>query len=235
MLVAAFSISGIPPLNGFYSKWLIYQSVVEAFRQMPAFQIFIIFFLITALFGSALTLASFVKLIHAIFLGVRNGEHEKKDEPLLFVPQVLLAFLCVLLGIGAQQLLLRPIFGELVTTGYWSPLLAFLLIIAGLVLGGVFYLLAGVAFRPTGTFIGGEMVEKEMFFSGVEFYTTIENINPFRFFYRLSRKGVFDIYEGMKSVLFYFIGILRYFHSGVLSLYLIWIFAGGLIILGILW
>jgi len=235
MLVAAFSISGIPPLNGFYSKWLIYQSVVEGFSKMPDYRIFIIFFLITALFGSALTLASFVKLIHAIFLGVRNDEHERKDEPLLFYPQLLLALLCLLLGLGAQHIFLRPLFGELALPGSWNPLLAFALILAGLLLGGIFYLLSGTAFRPTGTFIGGEMVEKEMFFSGVEFYTTIENINPFRWFYRLARKGAFDLYEVMKSVLFYFIAILRYFHSGVLNLYLIWIFAGGLIILGILW
>ena len=62
MLVAALSISGIPPLNGFASKWLVYQGCVAAGEPLM---------LVAALFGSVLTLASFVKVLHSVFWGAR--------------------------------------------------------------------------------------------------------------------------------------------------------------------
>ena len=34
-LIGAFSISGIPPFNGFYSKWLIYQATFEKATCVP--------------------------------------------------------------------------------------------------------------------------------------------------------------------------------------------------------
>src|SRR4030043_302870 len=68
-LVAALSIFGIPPFNGFVSKWMIYQGVIEmGTTQAGGLAKLWPIWLTCAMFGSALTLASFVKLIHSVFL-----------------------------------------------------------------------------------------------------------------------------------------------------------------------
>lgn len=58
-LIAAAAIAGLPPFNGFVSKWMIYESV---FAVHP-------FIMVVALATSVLTLASFVKVYQAAFLG----------------------------------------------------------------------------------------------------------------------------------------------------------------------
>ncbi|MFH1572166.1 MAG: complex I subunit 5 family protein, partial [Gemmatimonadota bacterium] len=59
--VAALAISGVSPLNGFVSKWLVYQGALESTSRLAPFV------LVAAVFGSALTLASFVKVVHSCF------------------------------------------------------------------------------------------------------------------------------------------------------------------------
>ena len=49
-LIAALAIAGVPPLNAFVSKWMVYQGIIE--RGGAAFPIF----LLIAMFCSALTL-----------------------------------------------------------------------------------------------------------------------------------------------------------------------------------
>lgn len=58
-IIGALAIAGIPPFNGFASKLLIYESV---FRFSP-------FLSIVAMVVSILTLASFVKVFHSVFMG----------------------------------------------------------------------------------------------------------------------------------------------------------------------
>lgn len=58
-VVAAAAISGLPPFNGFVSKWMIYES---SFAVHP-------FLAAIAMITSVLTLASFVKVFQAAFLG----------------------------------------------------------------------------------------------------------------------------------------------------------------------
>jgi formate hydrogenlyase subunit 3/multisubunit Na+/H+ antiporter MnhD subunit len=89
-LVAALSISGVYPFNGFFSKELIYDGAMERGYVFYA----------VAVLGSFFTAASFLKLGHAAFLGPRREEHAKvKDAPgTMLVPMALIAAVCVLFG-----------------------------------------------------------------------------------------------------------------------------------------
>jgi multicomponent Na+:H+ antiporter subunit D len=58
-VVAAAAISGLPPFNGFMSKWMIYESTFAVHPILPA----------VAMITSVLTLASFAKVFQAAFLG----------------------------------------------------------------------------------------------------------------------------------------------------------------------
>jgi len=110
-LVAAVSISGVPPFNGFFSKELVYDGALERGW---------IFYAI-ALLGSFLTAASFLKLGHAAFFGKRTQEpREVKEAPLpMLVPMVVLAGLCILFGLWNRL----PI-GGLIEPGVGAGVLA---------------------------------------------------------------------------------------------------------------
>ena len=67
-LIFAMSISGVPPFNGFASKWMIYQGIIDFGIGSDLPNKLWILWLGLAVLGSALTLASFIKFIGGIFL-----------------------------------------------------------------------------------------------------------------------------------------------------------------------
>ncbi|MCL2817972.1 MAG: hypothetical protein FWD39_06275 [Clostridiales bacterium] len=92
-LIAAASISGLPPFNGFFSKELIFDAAWESGM----------IFYVAAALGAFLTAASFLKLGHVAFFGKpSSGELKKTKEapwPML-LPMLVLAGACVLFGVG---------------------------------------------------------------------------------------------------------------------------------------
>ncbi|MGQ9621022.1 MAG: complex I subunit 5 family protein [Bacteroidales bacterium] len=66
--ICAMSISGIPPLNGFASKWMIYQAIIDFGGGTGIAHKLWVLWLVLAVLGSALTLARFIKIIGGIFL-----------------------------------------------------------------------------------------------------------------------------------------------------------------------
>lgn len=90
--VAALSISGVYPFNGFFSKELVYDGALE--RGLISYA--------AAALGSFFTAASFLKLGHAAFLGAcRAPASEVKEAPFaMLVPMVALAALCLLFGVA---------------------------------------------------------------------------------------------------------------------------------------
>jgi hydrogenase-4 component B len=98
-IVASLSIAGIPPFNGFVSKWLIYHSTIRAGFTAPAFLVLGVL----AMFISLVTLASFMKLLGAVFLGKRAAGLEQIDRDVptaMVIPQMTLAAACVALGVA---------------------------------------------------------------------------------------------------------------------------------------
>ncbi|NQT33493.1 MAG: NADH-quinone oxidoreductase subunit L [Candidatus Omnitrophica bacterium] len=234
-LIAAFSISGVPPFNGFASKWMVYQGIIKTATNGSGLWII---WLVAAMFGSALTLASFMKLVHAVFLGQPSEEVKKKKQgevgPSMWIPTVILAALCVIFGVFAYRVPLKmfifPSLGGVPEfTGIWDPGLATALIVLGIVIGFVIYLMGtALKTRTTETFVLGEFIEDhpDMRLSGTDFYNTIKEIGILKVIYRLAEKKVFDIYEvGAKATLG-FNGLLRYMHNGILLTYLAWCLFG---------
>jgi NADH:ubiquinone oxidoreductase subunit 5 (subunit L)/multisubunit Na+/H+ antiporter MnhA subunit len=254
-LIASLAISGIPPFNGFASKWMIYQGIIKTASNGSHLWII---WLIAAMFGSSLTLASFMKLIHTVFLGqpvnvqylldqtsmkgrVMNNK-PREASPTMWIPQVFLAVLCVIFGIFAYRIPLKMFIfpsleGKVEFFGIWNASLATILIIVGIIVGVIIYLLGTITkTRETEAFIGGEILEKQpnMRVSGTEFYNTIKDIAPLDAIYRLAERKLFDVYHLGSTITFGFNKILSYLHNGILLTYLSWCLLGMIILFYIL-
>jgi NADH:ubiquinone oxidoreductase subunit 5 (subunit L)/multisubunit Na+/H+ antiporter MnhA subunit len=230
-LVSALAISGVPPLNGFVSKWMIYQAVLEAPRRGGALWIL---WLAAAMLGSALTLASFMKLLHTAFLGrASEGFEDIKEAGFsLTLPMVVLAATCVIFGVFAfsipLSLFIIPSVGKAVTyIGLWSPAAATALIAVGIVLGLlIYYLSRPGAFRTVDGFVGGEEADSLERMSGVEFYDTIREMKALGPIYRGEESRSFDIYVLSSRVVSIFTRFFQYLHNGILPTYLVWCLLG---------
>jgi multicomponent Na+:H+ antiporter subunit D len=93
-MIGALAIAGIPPFNGFASKLLIYESVYR-FNPLLA---------IIAMVVSILTLASFVKVFHSIFMGPVLPEYvQVREAPhAMLLGMGILAALIILFGFFPQ-------------------------------------------------------------------------------------------------------------------------------------
>ncbi|MFB0525965.1 MAG: NADH-quinone oxidoreductase subunit L [bacterium] len=237
-LIAALSISGVPPFNGFVSKWMVYQGVIELGKGGDKLWIV---WLVAAMFGSALTLASFMKLIHCVFLGSPSpGSHPpgaKRNEVsfIMWFPMVILAVLCVIFGVFAYSVPLKNFILSAVPgvsfLGFWSPGLATLLIIMGIILGLIVYFVGNIkSVRLDTTYVGGEIIPRDSRLTGVEFYDTIKDLGTFKKIYGQAEKKLFDIYDWCAKFIFFLIRGLRRIHSGILPTYLFWSLFGMLIL-----
>jgi formate hydrogenlyase subunit 3/multisubunit Na+/H+ antiporter MnhD subunit len=205
-LVFSLSISGIPPFNGFASKWLLYQGAIAGLSVAPNIYLVLVFIfaLVAAMFGSALTLASFIKFIHAVFLDRDNSDKkERAAEPALSVttPLVILAALCVILGVLPQILLknfIEPWLGRKISViGVWDSQLAFIVLIIGLLLGWVYSFLGNnKVSRKDKPFIGTEDPDPVgASFPATEFYRTVEEAPGMSRAYKILKIQAFDFYN----------------------------------------
>ncbi len=237
-LIAALSISGVPPFNGFFSKWMVYQALIESGRAGARLWVL---WLAVAMFGSALTLASFMKLIYAVFLAPRDkrvpypaSTAAPREVPAsMWIPQVVLAALCVIFGVCAVQIPLRWFIVPSVKAGFsypgiWNASLAAVLILAGLVIGFFVFALGRMPARRSSIFAGGEILDDNSGIKATTFYNAIKDLPLIGAIYRLADKKVFDIYdEGTKGT-FACARVLQWLHNGVLPTYMIWCLLGTL-------
>jgi formate hydrogenlyase subunit 3/multisubunit Na+/H+ antiporter MnhD subunit len=160
-LVTALAISGIPPLNGFFSQWMIFQGLLSL-NNIGSF-----IFLIIAVLGSILTLMAFLRITQSIFLGSRPHQFDRTIEvgfSMNLVP-IMLAILCIIFGIFAQKVPLNlfvlpslmPIIPFTPTANFWTPTFITILMIAWVVVGILIYLFITVLKpKPSLVFTGGE-------------------------------------------------------------------------------
>lgn len=243
-LIAALSISGIPPLNGFASKWMVYQGVVQmGTTQTGTGAALWPLWLLAAMFGSALTLASFVKILHSVFLSRLPDRLRKVTEvtSLQTFPMLVLAFFCVFFGIFYVVPLRGLILPALGITegpemfiGWWNSQLATALLLIGVGAGLVVLFVAAFMkkVREVPTWTCGEVQPNdEMIIPGTHFYKTISAMKGLRQMYGGQEQGHFDLYNQGGRVGLVLTGMLRWLHSGVLPIYLTWVTVGLLLVL----
>lgn len=149
-LFAGLSLAGIPPLNGFSSKWLIYQASFQSGHYLLG---------LSAMMSSLFTLAAVLKFAHAAFMGHPSPRlHNVHEAPFsMLLPMWLLSGASMAVSV-MPGLLLVPIshvmqalnLGELAVTwtgglpgtGGWQPASLWLLVGAIAVTGWLFYRLS---------------------------------------------------------------------------------------------
>jgi len=237
-LIFALAISGVPPLNGFASKWMIYQGIIDFGTGDGIANKLWVLWLGLAVLGSALTLASFIKFIGGVFLSRRKTEFEKiREVPfLMWIPMAVLAILCIVFGIFATNLvvpgLFMPVTGEFQFSGFWNSTFVSLLVLISIILGTIVYLAASLKkFRTEDSFIGGEKMQDITSYPTTEFYKTIGEFRLFSWLYKKADEKLFDIYDLSRQFVLWLSHKLSETHSGVLTGYVIWVFAGLIIML----
>jgi formate hydrogenlyase subunit 3/multisubunit Na+/H+ antiporter MnhD subunit len=242
-LIAALSVSGIPPFNGFVSKWMVYQGVIQMGTEQTsgAAGLWPIL-LIAAIFGGALTLAYSVKIVHSVFLSRLPSQFKDVKEVSfpMKVPMVILALLCVFFGIFYHVPLKQFIYPALdiepgtAIFGTWTSGLATILIIIGVILGLLILAAGSIArtVRIVPTWTCGEVQSNEdMTVPGTHFYKTVSSMGGLKQLYTGAEKGHFDLYNQGSRLGLALTGFLRWLHSGILPTYLTWVTLGLLIIL----
>ncbi len=237
-LIFAMSISGVPPFNGFASKWMIYQGIIDFGAGEGIASSLWVVWLGLAVLGSALTLASFIKFIGGIFLGREEPAFSKiKEVPvLMWLPMAVLALLCILFGVFATgwivPKLFMPVTGTFKFSGMWSSSLVSLLVLISIILGFLVYLATGKKkFRTEDSFIGGEKMQDRAAYPATEFYKTFTEFGFISRIYKRAEEKAFDIYDISRHAVFWFSGKLSNAHTGLLPAYVIWVCAGLIIML----
>jgi len=124
-LVGSAAISGLPPLNGFASEWLTFQSLLTLGRVADEPQTALLPLLAggaLALTG-ALAVACFVKAFGVSFLALPRSPHAaaaREAGALELLAMGMLSLACVALGLGAAPVV--SFIGELVPSAAASPL-----------------------------------------------------------------------------------------------------------------
>nr|WP_318381431.1 proton-conducting transporter membrane subunit [uncultured Enterobacter sp.] len=162
-LLAGLSLSGIPPLNGFASKWLIYQAAFQSAHYLLG---------LSAMMSSLFTLAAVLKFAHAAFMGQPSPHLEQVHEapPSMLLPMGLLSLAALIVSL-LPGVLLVPIShvmaasglghiavtwrGPLPGTAGWHPLTLWLLVAIVAASGWLFYRLSNRASKPIHLHQGG--------------------------------------------------------------------------------
>ncbi|MGE5351410.1 MAG: proton-conducting transporter membrane subunit [Acidobacteriota bacterium] len=241
-LISALSISGIPPYNGFFSKWMIYQGLLEKTKTLSeGYQLWMMVCLLVALFGSVLTLGSFMKFIHAVFLGRRPEIYENiREAPFnQWISTALLSLLCIMFGLFALEIPLKgfiyPVSAEQTGaipafTGLYDPQFIFVAFALMHILAIIIYsIIARVRFDDQ--YLGGSLPLEKFRISGAEFYNEIRNMRPLKAVYDWADKKYFDIYEILGKMTFGVSGVLQKAHTGQLQLYVLYIILGMLLLI----
>jgi hydrogenase-4 component B len=107
-LVGAAAISGLPPLNGFVSEWLVYLGFLDALGDGGGLVAYAAFGVPVLALVGGLAAACFVKVVGVVFLGSpRTAEAEAAHEVpgAMLAPMAALAAACAAIGLAPAAVL----------------------------------------------------------------------------------------------------------------------------------
>ena len=239
-IVAAASISGVPPFNGFFSKELIYDGALERG----------LIFYIIAVLGSFFTAASFLKLGHSVYIGKIKDEFKNvKEAPAtMLIPMVVIALVCIFFGVynpWPLNNIIQPIVGERILEGHnyaGFPTNILIVVITIVVLiAALLNHLYGV--KKSGSGLGAvdhihhapglsfiyDKAEKRYFdpYNIVSKFAGFVSIGLFK----LDRavNWFYDVF--IVKATFFFTGLIKKLHNGNYAVYLSWSLIGTVIII----
>jgi len=186
-LIGIIGLAGIPPLNGFVSKWFIYKGLIGTRHVFLADMAFI---------GTLGTILSVYKYIHNVFLGQLPERYKNlQGTPKSFrAPIWILSALCVLFGVypgivtqliaAVQQnfgMIQSPVtvHGIAAAAGHLNMLVVSLTFSGTLVLAGIIFFLGGRRkyVDQYDNYAGGEKVTPEtLYHYSAEFYAPLYRI-----------------------------------------------------------
>jgi multicomponent Na+:H+ antiporter subunit A len=148
---------------------------------------------------------------------------------------VLTAF-CIFFGVFATNFIIpklfMPVSGTFQFKGFWDSSFVSLIVLISIILGIILYLALNLKkFRTEDSFIGGEKIQDQTSYATTEFYKTIGEFGIFSWIYRKAEERWFDIYDLSKKFVLGLSHRLSKAHTGVLPDYIIWVFAGLLVML----
>lgn len=199
-LVGSLAISGMPPFNGFMSKWLLYQASIFGGLTSPVFALFGVI----AIFISTVSLAAYLKYIGTAYLGVLPKKYSSLPKGQPFSMEVIQGFLalgCILLGLfpGLPVSIFYDVFssgpahvipqagqvmnrlawggstvvqlnGSLIHSGY-TPYIVLAALLVGIVLSWCMFKFYRVPVQPVEIWNCGETVESDLIrFRAASFY-----------------------------------------------------------------
>jgi multicomponent Na+:H+ antiporter subunit A len=237
-VIFSLSISGVPPLNGFASKWLIYQGIIDFGNGTGIANRLWMLWLGLAVLGSALTLASFIKFLGGVFLGRTKNTSSVNYETktVMMVPVTILALVCILTGIFATGLvipsIIKPLYSGFDNPGIWQSSKVAILVGVSIIIGIVIYLAGNVKkFRLEDSYIGGEKDQDISKASVLDFYKTISTNRFFSGIYFSAGKKWFDLYDIGRNMVLWCSRILSSWHTGILPFYVAWLISGLVILM----
>jgi NADH-quinone oxidoreductase subunit L len=245
-LVGAAAISGIPPLNAYFSKEFIYHGAKETGMLV---------FMIIALVGSIFTLMALLKLTLATYTGEQRPELSAAEEApwTMTLPMLVIAGGCVLFGVYNPlplKLFIQPLLtanaaageGIVLTQHAWQVTPVTIIALACIGIAVLAFFLGKTRTRQAATAVDyvpnapvlatlygwSEKRYLDIYEQGVRFLTWLARI----VFYSLDR-SVNWVIEGVA-----WLGVaigqqLRRAHTGLLAMYLSWL-VFGLVILALL-
>ncbi len=192
LLVGIIGLAGMPPLNGFVSKWFIYKALILG--RYP-------FLAMAAFIGTVGTILSVYKLIHDFFLGQLPKELEEvREVPFALQASIwILMIACVTLGV-APGLALRWIAkiqieaglpavpwsmnGIAASAGQLNMLVVMLTFVGGLIAAGILFLLGHRRrhIHQYNNYAAGHFLDETIPYNfNYRFYPAFEHIfNPLR-------------------------------------------------------
>ncbi len=229
LLFGIIGLAGLPPMNGFVSKWFIYRALILGGYPFLA---------IAAVIGTLGTILSVYKLIHNMFLGQLPERYNNVKEVSFSMQLPMWILMIAVLGLGvypglAMGLIARiqvslglaavpySLHGIAAASGQLNMLVVSALFIGGILVTWIIYLLGSRRkhISQYNNYAGGHFLNKDISYNfNYQFYAAIEHvIDPYR------KKIIERTERGIAGVTDALSEYIRRIYTGMINTYTIYI------------